>query len=359
MKTPSYLQEYSALYQNDLRAAALKWFREAKYGLFLHYGLYSLTGRHEWVQLKENIPVAQYGKLKDQFTAENFDAEKIAQLAIDSGMKYVNLTTRHHECFCLWDTAHTDFNSVNSPCGRDLVGELAQACDRHGLGLFLYYSHGRDWRHPHAPNNDEWGGNARPQYDPPEPTYCYGDEHDLNIYVDFMKAQVTELLSNYGPIAGIWLDGISVPLHDKVGTPYPQKREQTGNAPAFRTQELYDLIHALQPQTLVAYKQGLLGTEDFYAPEHHAIGGQEKPGEVCTTLCNEPNSWGYLEAGIGKHRGADELWEVLGGARRAGFNLLTNTGPLPDGSLDAEDAATLRAVGERLRREGFPSEIGQ
>lgn len=341
MNVPLYLREYGDLYSENPRQAALQWFREARYGLFLHYGLYSLIGRHEWVQLREKIPVAEYAKLQNQFTARGFDAEYIASFAADCGMRYVNLTTRHHDSFCLFGSKRTPFNSVSAPSGRDLVAELATACERHGLGLFLYYSHGRDWRHPHAPNNDEWGGSARPDYVPPEPFYCYGEKHDLGIYLDFVAAQITELLTNYGPIAGIWLDGIAVPL--------------SGDWTRFRCQELYDHIHSLQPQVLVSYKQGLLGTEDFAAPEHNALQRPlDKPGEICTTMC--PGSWGYLGEGSGKHKSAQEVWETLRDARERGYNLLLNTGPLPDGSIDPEDDTVLREVGARLAREGFPGE---
>ena len=348
---PSYLQGYDVLYRENPRTAALRWFREARYGLFLHYGLYSLLGRHEWVQLRENIPVAEYEKLTARFTAERFDAEAIAAFAEASGMRYVNLTTRHHDSFCLFATAETPFQSLKCPAGRDLVGELAAACARHGLGLFLYYSHGRDWRHPHAPNNDEWGGQARPRYEPPEPSYAYGENHDLDHYLEFIERQITELLTQYGPIAGIWLDGIAVP--------------RSGDATRFRCQDLYDRIHALQPQVLVSYKQGLLGTEDFVAPEHQSIGHLEKPGEVCTTMIPSGRYrgevgvfWGYSAAAQGKHKTADEVWEAVREARSHGYNLLLNTGPLPDGSLDAEDVDVLLAVAERLRREGFPGEPG-
>ncbi|MCX7013252.1 MAG: alpha-L-fucosidase, partial [Candidatus Sumerlaeota bacterium] len=251
---PSYLKSYEDLYRQDPRAAAMQWFREAKYGLFLHYGLYSLLENHEWVQLREKIPVSEYEKLAQRFTAAKFDAEAIVEFARDCGMKYINLTTRHHDSFCLFRTKETAFNSLNSAARRDLAGELAAACAKAGVGFFLYYSHGRDWKHPHAPNNDEWGGRARPEYDPPEPSYAYGKAHDLQKYVDFMAAQIRELLTQYGPVAGIWLDGIGV-LH-------------TGDYSKFRCQELYDMIHATQPQALVSYKQGLLGTEDFFTPEH-------------------------------------------------------------------------------------------
>jgi len=338
---PSYLKGHEQLYAADPRQAAVEWFRKARFGLFMHYGLYSLLGRHEWVQLREKIPVAEYGKLKDRFTAEKFDAGFITDLALAGGMKYVNITTRHHDSFCLFATKQTDFHSANSPAKRDLVGELAQQCRRKGLGLFLYYSHGRDWRHPHAPNNDRWGGSARPRYDKPDPHYKTGAEHDLGKYLDFMTAQITELLTNYGPIAGIWLDGIAVP--------------HSGQKDLFRCQELYDLVHRLQPQVLVSYKQGLLGTEDFFAPERQGAGVSGrggKPLEICDTL--QPKGWGYIQADDGKHKGPDQVMTMLARAAAAKANLLLNTGPLPDGSIHPEDVKTLREVGRRIGEGGFP-----
>ena len=143
IKVPSYLKDYEEIYSKNPRQAAIEWFRDAKFGLFLHYGLYSQLGRHEWVQFREKIPVGEYSKLKDTFTAENFDADFICDLALEAQMKYVNITTRHHDSFCLFDTKQSDFNSVNSPAKRDLVGELARACAKRGLGFFCYYSHGR------------------------------------------------------------------------------------------------------------------------------------------------------------------------------------------------------------------------
>jgi len=275
---PRYLEPFSTLAETETpRAATARWFAEARYGLFLHYGLYSL--------------------------------------------------------------------------GRDLVGELAAACDKQGLGLFLYYSHGRDWRHPHAPNNDAWGGAARPQYDPPEPAYATGAAHDLNRYLDFMTRQITELLTQYPTVAGIWLDGIAVPL--------------SGDPKHFRLPELYAHIHTLQPHVIFSYKQGVTGTEDYFAPEHGRPGkddnamkqGQvlnrpETTVEICTTMIEEPRSWGYFRGA--RHKDADGVWATLVQAAAARANLLLNTGPLADGSLDPADVAPLQAVGERLRREGFP-----
>ncbi|MBI2440982.1 MAG: alpha-L-fucosidase [Lentisphaerae bacterium] len=351
MKIPSYLRDLEPLYRQDPRHAARAWFRQARYGLFLHYGLYSLVGRHEWVQYREKIPVAEYAKLAASFTAARFDAERIADCAVAAGMRYINLTTRHHDSFCLFRTSATEFQPLNTPCGRDLVAELVAACERRALGLCLYYSHGRDWRHPHAPNNDRWGGGARPEYEPPEPAYAGDTQHNLQHYLDFMTAQITELLTQYGPVAAIWLDGIGVPLH--------------GDAAAFRCQELYDHIHRLQPQVLVSYKQGLTGTEDFFAPEQGLPAGTQDAKqrgrisgdknqllEVCTTMC--PGSWGYMQAMSGRHLRAEQVWDKLREAGQQGYNLLLNTGPLPDGGLDPEDEPVLRAVGDRLRKEGFP-----
>ncbi len=336
---PSYLADYAEVYAKDPRAAAIAWFRNARFGLFLHYGLYSLLGRHEWVQLREKIRVAEYARLKDRFTARRFDADFITDLALEAEMKYINLVTRHHDSFSLWGTKQNDFHSVSAPCGRDLVGELAEQCAKKGLGFFCYYSHGRDWKHPHAPNNDRWGGSARPKYDPPEPSYATGVEHELQKYLDFMQAQITELLTGYGPIAGIWLDGIAVPRSPRPGT--------GASIADFKCQKLYDYIRAQQPQVLVSYKQGLLGTEDFFAPEHKAIQNEQgKPMEICTTL--QKKGWGYVKDS--PHLTADAVMERLDVAATGPANLLLNTGPLGDGSIHSADVNTLREVGRRLRR---------
>lgn len=334
---PAYLKGFEKQYAQNPRAAAIEWFRQARFGLFLHYGLYALEGRHEWEQFRQLTPVAEYARLKDRFTAKNFDANAITDLALAARMKYVNITTRHHDSFCLFHTKYTDFHTGNSPAKRDLIAELAAACRNKGLGLCLYYSHGRDWRHPHAPNNGDWGGSARPKYPRPEPAYATGAAHDLDKYLEFCKNQITELLTNYGPIAAIWLDGIAVPL--------------SGDKTKFRCQELYDHIHRMQPQVLVSYKQGLLGTEDFFAPERKGVVRNDgKPVEICDTL--QERVWGYSKDA--RHFDADHVMEMLALAAKQRANLLLNTGPLPDGSLHPGDVATLREVGRRLRQSGFP-----
>jgi alpha-L-fucosidase len=327
---PSYLKGYEDLYSRDPRSAALTWFKEAKFGLFVHYGLYSLLEGHykgtrskpaEWVLRNSKVPLPEYEKLADQFTAEKFDADFITDMALDAGMKYVNLTTRHHDSYCLWDTQTTDFKSTNSPAKRDLVAELAEQCQKKGLGFCLYFSHGRDWRHPHGPES-----------------LFPAAEVDYQQYIDYITAQVTELLTNYGPIAAIWLDGIG-------GAWNVQK--QAGGRDVLKAQELYDHIRSLQPQVLLSYKQGFLGNEDFMAPERHWKGTPTKPLEICNTL--QGYSWGYDRKDEGHHRKPDEVMQMLADAQAMPANLLLNTGPMPDGSVHVDDVKTLKEVGRRLR----------
>ncbi len=343
---PAHLRGYEEQFQENPRGASLAWFQDAEFGLFMHYGLYSILGHGEWVMLREKIPVAEYAKLKDQFTAERFDADFITDLAIDAGMKYVNVTSRHHDSFCLFRTVQTDYNSVDSPAKRDLVEELAEACRRKKLGLFLYYSYALDWKHPYFYSREAGWTNARPAYDDPEPTYKFVKDADFQHYIDFVHAQLRELLTQYGPLAGIWLD----PIMGFYSRP-----------DLFPIDETYALIRSLQPQCLISFKQGANGDEDFVAPERKAGGlakggdvaarvweiNKDKPKEICDTL--QPSAWGYDERTNGKHRTADDVMKMLADARAIDANLLLNTGPLPDGSIHPDDVATLREVGKRLR----------
>ena len=329
----------------NIMPTGTEWFRDAGFGLFMHYGLYSLLGRGEWVQYVEKIPLKEYEQLKGRFTAKHFDADFITDLALEAEMKYVNITTMHHDGFCLFDTKETGFNSVNSPARRDLVAELAQQCHKKHLGLCLYYSHGRNWRHPHAMTPEKYDESARPDYETPEPTYAAGDDHDIRKYVAYCRGQVTELLTNYGHVANIWFDGWSTP---KAG---PWRTELC-------IPELYKTIRALQPECLISYKFGITGTEDFYAPEYgwpehmpdemEQVRRSGKPIEICHHIAG----WGYIKAEDGKHRGADSVMADLEYASGHSANLLLNTGPLPDRSIDRQDVKTLREVGERLRGAG-------
>ena len=318
----------------DPHQATLRWFREARFGLFITYGLYSLRGIHPFEQYRLRTPVREYEKLKHQFTAKKFDADALTELAIATGMKYVNLVTKHCDGFCLWNTKQTDFNSVRSAARRDLVEEMAEACRKRSLPLFLFYEHGFDWRHPHGPRRKDFSyWLTEVPYDPPEPTYAPPDQHDLQKYVDYVSAHITELLTQYGPVAGIWLDGVAVPA--------------SGDKSKFHLEELYRLIYRLQPQALVSYKWGITGKEDFLAPERKQLDKiaasaleSGKPMEICRPL--QP-SWGYAKDE--PRQNADWVMEELSQAARFKANLLLNIGPLPEGEVHPDDLVTLRDVG--------------
>lgn len=339
---PSFLRGFYGHYRENRRTATLKWFREARYGLFIHYGLYSLLGRGEWVQYHERIPIAEYAQLKDEFRAEKFDADVITDLALEAEMKYVNLVCKHCDSFCLWDTKQTDFNSTNSPAKRDLVEELAIMCDQKGLGFFTFYEHGFDWRHPHAPAPWDWNRETvRPHYDPPDPFYATRSDYNFDEYVQYTMRQIAELCSRYGDLAGMWLDGAGVPL--------------SGDKSKFRTRDLYAMIRSLQPQALVSYKFGVeTDLEDFFAPEEgqiHSVKEREgKPMEICATM--QKGSWGYVKHA--DHLTKDEVMEKAEFAATQDSNLLLNIGLLGDGSVHPDDAAVLKAVGRQIRANGWP-----
>jgi len=357
-KMPGYLEGFEAEWSENPRKANRKWFKQAKFGLFMHYGVYSLLERGEWVQLNDTIPVAEYAQLQQRFTAENFDADFITDLALEAGMKYINITAKHHDSFCLFKTEQTNFNSMEAPCGRDLIGELYEACERKGLALFLYYSYGSDWKHPYFYPREEGWKNARPAYQQPQPEYKFEQEQDFQQYLDYAHAHLRELLTQYPNIAGIWLD----PIMGFYSRP-----------DLFPIDETYSLIRELSPHALISFKQGANGEEDFAAPERsgHSLeekvrtqtGSEEaaqlaasvwesnskKHKEICDTM--QPSAWGYNAATNGKHKSADEVMKMLANAEAAGANLLLNVGPLPDGSFPEEDISALKEVGKRLRGE--------
>lgn len=346
-EVPSYLSDRSDVYKEDPRKANLEWFKQAGYGMFIHYGLYSQLGKGEWVQLRDTIPVAEYARLKETFTAERFDAEMITDLALKAGMNYITITSKHHDGFCLFETRATDFHVLNSPCGRDLIKELYEACERKGLGLFLYYSYGADWKHPYFYPREAGWQHARPAYKEPQPEYKYEKEADFQIYVDFVHEQLSELLTQYPKIAGIWFD----PIMGFYSRP-----------DLFPMDSTYALIRSLSPHALISFKQGANGEEDFMAPERggNARVGQEfevarrvyemnknKPREICNTL--QPHAWGYSKQHDGNHKSAPEILEMLEDAAAMDANLLLNVGPRGDGSFPEEDIRALEEAGNFLK----------
>jgi len=357
-KVPGYLKDYADQYKKDPRAAATAWFADAKYGLFMHYGLYSQLARGEWVMLREKIPIPEYMKLKDTFTAEKFDADFITDMAIEGGMRYVNITSRHHDGFSLFETAQNDYHAKAAPAKRDLIAELAEQCRKKDLGLFLYYSYAADWWHPWFYARNAGWNCARPAYKTRPAQYKWRKDEDFRKYVDFVHAQLRELLTNYGPLAGIWFD----PIMGFYARP-----------DLFPMEETYALVRSLQPQTLISFKQGATGTEDFAAPERsgHSLvdrvkrmapkwahvaakawqSNKDKHNEICDTL--QPRVWGYKKADADKLCKPDGVMKKLKDAWAKDCNLLLNTGPLPDGSINPPEAETFRTVGKKLRAEGL------
>ncbi|MDH7569784.1 MAG: alpha-L-fucosidase, partial [Armatimonadota bacterium] len=315
-------------------------------------------GTGEWAQFHRRIPVRDYATLAHTFTAKNFDADRITDLACEVGMRYVTLVACHHEGFALWGSPSEPFNSVNA-CGRDLVGEMAQQCARKGLGFFTYYTFMLNWRYPHF-LSPEIFRMARPHYTRPQPEYLSDDvEGFRKHYVPYMLGHLRELLTGYGPLAGMWLDIIMAYYLRPDLVP---------------VRAAYDLIRQLQPATLLCYKQGATGEEDFATPEHRfqslaeaagKMGGEaaarradaaweknrHKHNEICTTL-QKGGPWGWKAEA--EHASADEVWAMLAHAHAHNCNLLANVGPLADGSLHPEDVAALREVGRRVRVHGWP-----
>ena len=345
---PAYLADQVKAFREDPRGTNSEWFKKARYGMFIHYGLYSQLEKGEWVQLRDTIPVSEYARLKETFFAENFDADMITDLAIKAGMKYITITSKHHDGFCLFETQATDFNVMNSPCGRDLIKELYNACENKGLALFLYYSYGADWKHPYFYPREAGWQNARPAYKEPQPAYKYETEADFQIYVDFVHEQITELFKQYPNIAGIWFD----PIMGYYSRP-----------DLFPIDSTYALVRSLSPHALISFKQGANGEEDFMAPERGGgarVGQQfevarkvyelnkDKPREICNTL--QPHAWGYNKQHDGNHKSAEEILEMLSDATAINANLLLNVGPKGDGSFPEEDIRALEEAGKILRQ---------
>ncbi|MEM0024198.1 MAG: alpha-L-fucosidase [Thermofilaceae archaeon] len=290
----------------------LRWFVEARFGMFIHWGLYSLLGRGEWVMFLEGIPREEYAKLAESFKAERFDAEEWALTAKEAGMRYIVLTARHHDGFSLFDTKLSDFKSTNTPAARDVVAEYVEACRKAGLKVGLYYSL-LDWRW-----EEYWRG---PQRDP------QGWER----FLEYVHGQVEELCSNYGRIDVLWFDG---------GWPY--KPED------WRAQELLDKVRQLQPHILVNNRTGLPG--DFDTPEQH-VPWWSPPRRAWETCMTMNDSWGYFEADR-NWKTPRQIISTLVQVVSLGGNLLLNVGPGGDGSFPPEAVEILSHVGSWLRRNG-------
>lgn len=355
---PPHLRSFEEAYRRNPRQAAQSWFEQARFGLFLHWGLYSYYGENCTYIYHRNVPIPEYKRTMERFTAERFDADFITDLALEAGMKYVTFVSRHHDGFSLWRTGRSDFHAGNSPAGRDFVDELATQCRAKGIGLFLYYSYALDWTHPWFPTEESGIVRAPKRV---EGYHMWRDRDGNERYMEFVHGQLRELLTSYGPIAGIWFDPISS---------YYQRPD------LFPLEETYQLIRGLQPHCLISFKNGGTGTEDFISPETRVHDGALKwlergrapkvfvdrvranwqallrgPKEFCSRL--EDKGWGFVKDTA--RADADEVMRRLAVASAQQANLLLNTGPLFDGSIHPDAVATLREVGRRLRANGWPS----
>src|ERR1044072_657312 len=304
---------------------ARHWFQDARFGLFIHWGVYSVLEDGEWVMQNKKIPIRDYEGLPARFNPTEFKAAEWVALAKAAGMKYITITSKHHDGFAMFDSRVSDWNIVaRTPYKKDPLKMLADECHRQGMKLFFYHSQ-LDWHHPdYFPRGrtGEFAGRA--------------DQGEWFKYLDYMDAQLTELLTNYGKIGGIWFDG----MWDKPEADW-------------RLEKTYKLIHALQPDALVVsnHHKAPFAGEDFQMFEKNLPGKNTAgfnttaigalPLETCETI---NNSWGY-NANDKKFKSPRELIRYL--VRAAGFNanFLLNVGPMPNGKIQPEFVATLKELG--------------
>ena len=313
---------------------ARQWFQENRFGLFIHWGTYAVRGDGEWVMQNQRITIPEYERdLPPFFNPVKFDATAWVATAKAAGMRYITITSKHHDGFAMYDSKVSDWNIVQkTPYGKDVLKQLADECQKQGIKLFFYYSQ-LDWHSPdYFPRGRTGLFAGRPE------------AGDFNKYIDYMNAQLRELLTNYGPIGGIWFDG------------WWDKPEA-----AWRLEETYALIHSLQPAALVGsnhHRKPFPG-EDFQMFEKDLPGGNsagfndkseigELPLEMCETI---NNSWGYNKTD-GRHKSTRDLIRLLVKASGADANLLLNIGPKPDGTIQAEHVERLKEVGAWLTKNG-------
>jgi len=308
------------------------WFHDAKFGLFVHWGLYAIPGGEwrgktdysEWIQEETRMPNSFYEQYAGQFNPIKFDAKQWVQLVKSAGMKYLVITAKHHEGFCMFDTGQTDYNVVKAtPWKRDPLKELAAACRESGLKLGVFYSI-PDWHHPEMPaqyNQSGFHGNRNPQA-------------DIWKYAEYVRNQIRELLTGYGPVAVLWFDGGESFIRSTGSQPLDYDR-------------LVRMIHELQPGCLINDRLGM--EADFRTAEQGVPYGYGMSAfEVCMTLNNH---WGYNKA--------DQHWKPAGRVIRQlvetvsrGGNYLLNVGPTADGEFPGPAVAILNEVGRWLEVNG-------
>ncbi len=298
----------------------IAWFHQARFGMFIHYGLFSLPGRGEWIMWQERIPAKDYHKLANAFQPVKNCVDQWLDLAVEAGMKYAVFTTKHHDGFCLFDSKTTDFKTTATKCGRDLVQEFTDGCRKRGLKVGLYLSN-IDWN---------YHGYFEPKRYPAS----------KRALVDSLHTQTRELLTNYGKIDVLWYDGEWVDLG---------RKEVKSFARFWRSKELLKNIYALQPHILVNNRLGI--PADLDTPEQHVTAS--KPGrgwESCMTI-GDAEAWGWTKYGVNR-KPVSTLLHNLAIAASGEGNYLLNIGPRPDGTPEPEEAKHLRAMGKWLRLNG-------
>lgn len=322
--------------------AARQWFEDARFGLFIHWGPFSIPGDGEWVMNNRNITVKNYTRLMDFFNPIDFDAAAWVAAAKNAGMKYITLITRHHDGFSMWDTKVSDFNIMHSPYRKDIVKMIADECHKQGLKIFFYYSL-LDWRRD---DYSYWTGRTGQGTG----RTVHGDWND---YIKFMEQQLTELLTNYGEISGIWFDG------------YWDQTEPEGAADRtpridWHLDEIYVLIHKLQPQCLIGNNHHLspLPGEDFQMFEQDLPGenkgglNYQKPSDLPLESCvTMNNSWGFNLTDT-SYKTPKQLIDLLVRASGYGANLLLNIGPMPNGKIQPEFLERMAYMGNWIKTYG-------
>jgi len=311
---------------------ARQWFQDAKFGMFIHWGVYSVPADGEWVMQIKKIPVSEYERYAPQFNPAEFTAANIVALAKAAGMQYITITSKHHDGFAMFGTKQSKWNIVDAtPYAKDPLKQLAQECHKQGIKLFFYYSQ-LDWHNPDYFPLGETGHSAgRPE------------GGDFNRYLDFMDAQLTELLTNYGDVAGIWFDG----MWDKPKADW-------------RLERTYSLIHKLQPAALIGsnHHSAPIEGEDFQMFEKDLPGANsagfnkaavsQLPLETCETI---NGSWGY-NANDHNFKSVPDLIHYLVRAAGSNANFLLNVGPNSHGQVQPEAVERLHAIGEWLQKNG-------
>lgn len=315
------------------KMARMQWWTEARFGMFIHWGLYALPARHEWVKNRERMTTEQYQKYFEYFNPDLYNPAAWAKMAKDAGMKYVVLTAKHHEGFCLWDSKFTDYKATNTPAGRDLIREYVDAFRAEGLKVGFYYSL-IDWHHP-----DYTIDRRHPQSQESDAEYDkLNKRKDMNKYREYMKNQVRELLTNYGEISIIWFD-FSFPGKNGKG------RDD------WDSMNLLKLARSLQPGIIVDDRLDLRDVEggwDFTTPEQvkvekwPEVNGKRVPWETCQTFSG---SWGYYRDEY-TWKSPAQLIELLIESVSKGGNLLLNVGPTARGTFDDRAQERLKAMGE-------------